>query len=71
MAGRPAAHSFAQVVEWFLANLAVAWVASEPGATTALVGARDEAQAVENARALEVRLTVEERHFIRQTFERL
>jgi methylglyoxal reductase len=40
-----------------LANLAVAWVASTPGVTAAIVGARDTTQAVENVRAAYVRLT--------------
>ncbi len=34
-----------------LANLAVAWVTSTPGITAAIVGARNAAQAIENARA--------------------
>lgn len=40
-----------------LANLAVAWVTSQPGVTSALVGARDAAQAAENARAAALRLS--------------
>jgi aryl-alcohol dehydrogenase-like predicted oxidoreductase len=54
-----------------LANLAVAWVVGEPGITAAIVGARDETQAVENARASDLRLTDGERAEIRRAFERL
>ena len=37
-----------------LGNLAVAWTLAQPGVTGAIVGARDAAQAEENARAAEV-----------------
>ena len=43
-----------------LAQLAIAWTVSRPGLTHALVGARDTAQAVENAGAGDVTLTPEE-----------
>jgi aryl-alcohol dehydrogenase-like predicted oxidoreductase len=39
-----------------LGNLAVAWTLAQPGITGAIVGARDAAQAQENARAAEVQL---------------
>ncbi|MBN1444383.1 MAG: aldo/keto reductase [Planctomycetes bacterium] len=52
-----------------LANLAVAWVISAPGVTAALVGARDAAQARENARAAGVRLSEEERRRIAAALE--
>jgi methylglyoxal reductase len=39
-----------------LGNLAVAWTLAQPGVTGAIVGARDAAQAQENARAASVRL---------------
>jgi aryl-alcohol dehydrogenase-like predicted oxidoreductase len=44
-----------------LANLAVAWVTAAPGVTAAIVGARDAAQATENARAASVRLSASDR----------
>ncbi len=43
-----------------LGNLAVAWVLAAPGVSAALVGARNAEQAVENARAASVKLSVEE-----------
>ncbi len=54
-----------------LAQLAVAWVLAQPGVTTALVGARNAAQSVQNAGAADVKLTGEELATIRQTFEAL
>ena len=44
-----------------LANLAVAWVTSTPGITAAIVGARNAAQAAENARAATVHLSDSDR----------
>jgi aryl-alcohol dehydrogenase-like predicted oxidoreductase len=49
-----------------LANLAVAWTLGQPGITGAIVGARNAAQAVENARAAQVRM----HELDRQTFAR-
>jgi aryl-alcohol dehydrogenase-like predicted oxidoreductase len=40
-----------------LANLAVAWTLAQPGVTAAIVGARNAAQARENAAAASVKLT--------------
>jgi methylglyoxal reductase len=40
-----------------LGNLAVAWTLAQPGVTGAIVGARDAAQAQENARAASLRLS--------------
>jgi methylglyoxal reductase len=51
-----------------LANLAVAWAIGEPGVTAALVGARNAAQAAENARTVSVRLSDDERRAIAQAF---
>ncbi len=51
-----------------LANLAVAWVLAQPGITAALVGARSEAQARENARAAEIRLGPAELGMIEEAF---
>ena len=43
-----------------LAQLVIRWTIQRPGITIALVGARDSRQAVQNARAMDVRLSVEE-----------
>jgi len=47
-----------------LAQLVIRWTLQRPGITIALVGARDAKQAVENAAAMEVKLTAEEIRFI-------
>ena len=52
-----------------LGQLAIAWVVAQPGITTAIVGARDEAQVAENAKAGEVVLTHEELALIRGALE--
>jgi len=52
-----------------LANLAVSWVLHQPGITGALVGARTEAQAQENAKAMAVRFSGAELAQIRAVFE--
>lgn len=54
-----------------LANLAVAWVTATPGVTAALVGARNAAQAVENARAAGVSLSPEEWEELAEIFPNL
>ena len=53
-----------------LSQLAIAWTVAQPGCTHALVGARNEAQARENARAGEVALSAEECALIKDTVER-
>jgi len=47
-----------------LAQLVIRWTIQRPGITIALVGARDARQAVQNARAIGVRLSTEEVGFI-------
>lgn len=47
-----------------LAQLVLRWTMDRPGITTLLVGARHAGQAVENARAMDVRLSTEERQRI-------
>ena len=47
-----------------LAQLVIRWTIQRPGITIALVGARDARQAVQNARAIELRLTADEIAFI-------
>jgi aryl-alcohol dehydrogenase-like predicted oxidoreductase len=47
-----------------LSQLVIRWTLERPGITIALVGARDAGQAVQNARAIDVRLSPEEIGFI-------
>ena len=54
-----------------LAQLVIRWTLERPGITIALVGARDAAQAVQNARAIDVKLSPEEIHFINRQLEGL
>lgn len=54
------ARPIAQRHDVTLANLAVAWVLAQPGVTAAIVGARDAAQARENALAADVQLEPDE-----------
>jgi aryl-alcohol dehydrogenase-like predicted oxidoreductase len=54
-----------------LAQLAIQWTVSEPGVTSAIVGARNPKQVEENARAADFRLSDEERSTIRTVFENL
>jgi aryl-alcohol dehydrogenase-like predicted oxidoreductase len=54
-----------------LGQMAVAWIVAQEGITTALVGARNAQQAVENAAAAHIRLTADEQTHLRQIFEAL
>ena len=54
-----------------LAQLVIRWTLERPGITIALVGARDAAQAVQNARAIDVKLSPEEILFINRLLEGL
>ena len=54
-----------------LAQLVIRWTLERPGITIALVGARDAAQAVQNARAIDVKLSPEEILFINKRLEGL
>jgi len=54
-----------------LAQLAIRWTIERPGITVALVGARDAKQAVQNARAIDVKLSPEEILFINRQLEGL
>ncbi len=49
-----------------LAQLVIRWTIERPGITIALVGARNREQAIQNAKACEVKLTHEEIDFINQ-----
>jgi len=54
-----------------LAQVAIQWVLSQPGVTTALVGARNEKQVEENANAAEIALDDDEIQSIRDAVEEL
>jgi aryl-alcohol dehydrogenase-like predicted oxidoreductase len=52
-----------------LAQMVINWTIQEPGITAALVGARNAEQAEHNAKALNFKLTPEERAEIRHAFD--
>ncbi|HEY0298093.1 MAG TPA: aldo/keto reductase, partial [Arachidicoccus sp.] len=52
-----------------LAQLILRWTLEQPGITIALAGARNAAQAIDNAKVLELKLTQEELNFINQKIE--
>jgi aryl-alcohol dehydrogenase-like predicted oxidoreductase len=54
-----------------LAQLVIAWTIRQPGITVALVGARNAAQAIQNARAAQISLKPEEIMFINDHLSRL
>jgi aryl-alcohol dehydrogenase-like predicted oxidoreductase len=54
-----------------LAQLVIRWTIERPGITIALVGARDANQAVQNARAIDVKLSPEEIFFINRQLDEL
>ncbi len=54
-----------------LAQVAVAWIFSQPGATAAIVGARNPDQAKSNALAADIELAAEDVEAIRSIFEPL
>jgi aryl-alcohol dehydrogenase-like predicted oxidoreductase len=54
-----------------LSQLVINWTVNEPGVTAAIVGARNPAQARENAAAVRFRPKDDERALIRRTFEQL
>ena len=61
----------AEAHEATFAQLAVAWVLAQPGVTTALVGARNAEQTIENAAAGAIRLSSDQANTLRETFESL
>lgn len=54
-----------------LAQLVIRWTIERPGITVALVGARDANQAIQNAKAIDVKLSPEEIHFINERLYKL
>ncbi|ASZ13604.1 aldo/keto reductase [Chitinophaga pendula] len=54
-----------------LAQLVIRWTIEHPGITVALVGARNEEQALQNAKAFEVKLSAEEIDFINKHLAQL
>jgi aryl-alcohol dehydrogenase-like predicted oxidoreductase len=64
--------SIRQIAEKYgvnFAQLAINWTILEPGITAALVGARNAAQSLENAKALTFRLSDDDRAAIRRAFD--
>jgi len=54
-----------------ISQLVIRWTIEQPGITIALVGARNAAQAIENAKAAQVKLTPEEISFINSELNKL
>jgi aryl-alcohol dehydrogenase-like predicted oxidoreductase len=54
-----------------LSQVVLRWTVEQPGITIALVGARDPAQAIENAKATELRLSKKEIDFINEELKQL
>ena len=54
-----------------LAQLVIRWTIEQPGITVALVGARNAEQAVQNAKAIEVKLSKEDIGFINQQIAKM
>lgn len=52
-----------------LAQLVIRWTVNHPGVTVALVGARNPAQAIQNAKAADIVLSADEMEFINQQIE--
>jgi aryl-alcohol dehydrogenase-like predicted oxidoreductase len=54
-----------------LAQLVLGWTINQPGITIALAGARNEKQAVENAKAADIKFNSQEMEFINQRIKTL
>ncbi len=54
-----------------LAQLVIRWTLEQPGITIALVGARNEAQAIQNAKAVDIKINNEELAFITDELDKL
>jgi aryl-alcohol dehydrogenase-like predicted oxidoreductase len=54
-----------------LSQLVIRWTIDQPGVTVALVGARDAAQAEQNAEAINVKLTEDDMAFINKQIGKL
>jgi aryl-alcohol dehydrogenase-like predicted oxidoreductase len=54
-----------------LSQLVIRWTIEQPGITIALVGARNAAQSVENAKAAQLKLNSEEISFINSELAKL
>lgn len=54
-----------------LGQLVIRWTVEQPGITIALVGARDAEQAIQNAKAMDIKLSAEELNFITDELNKL
>lgn len=54
-----------------LGQLVIRWTVEQPGITIALVGARDAEQAIQNAKAMDIKLSTEELNFITDELNKL
>jgi aryl-alcohol dehydrogenase-like predicted oxidoreductase len=54
-----------------LAQLVLSWTINQPGITIALAGARNDKQAIENAKAGDMKLTAQEMNFISKQLQKL
>ena len=54
-----------------IAQLVLRWTIEQPGITIALAGARNEKQSIQNAKAIDVKLTAEELQFISKALEQV
>lgn len=54
-----------------MSQLIIRWTLERPGITIALVGARDAGQAIQNAGAIEIKLSGEEIRWINEKLEAL
>ena len=54
-----------------LGQLVIRWTVEQPGITIALVGARDAEQAIQNAKAMDIELNLEELNFITNELNKL
>ena len=54
-----------------LSQLVIRWTINQPAVSTALVGARNAEQAIQNTKAIEVKLSTEEMNFIKKELDQL
>ena len=54
-----------------LSQLVIRWTIEQPGITIALVGARNKEQAIQNAKAANIKLSFQEIEFINEELKKL